>query len=623
MATVSDALIESSCEKSAIDSLKDPLSKNWNILKIGTQFFHSLSDLREEFGPLLKKDDIKYLCTYYSVRDAVPKNRLTDKAKAKISDLFMNRIKTIETSQDFQNNSFEGSQNHPIIIGLQKEVDEITGKKGIKTADTISSKSPISKKDLLKQFFKGLYYTAFYKGDTLKVSREFNQMMKDLEDMPADEQIVNASEILKKLDDDDYVENKTSENSLKKYIGSTSTSNSTTINTSITTDNKKKIEIIKLFTLFQTGEMLDGFNSTKPKSVDTIFDRILGSIPHMVDDILLTYRSFTRFYRARYTSVMKQLNSFISNNIPIKTYPIEVMTELVFSMYNMAIYMNPSLTSLRKHKLFPTNEGLLCFTLDNPSKERSEQYAIIYNMIKEYRNSMNTTVGRNDEIDFIKKDALPYQLAHMHVGRKDKQNRKPLIQLIRGSDIVFKEEIMKQKVDELSRADSADPDKTKYEELKQQIIDFFKDKNKKLYIIYQVAPEIIMNKDRRQEIKIKQLNTIRCILGTITDKLEKVDNEELDATLPRSIETPTLATTTETQEKEILMKLIDKNTCKDFGITIKDKLELIQSTTHIILTLLNAQYLNNKLKALNKKINPPSASASASASASTPTPAAS
>jgi hypothetical protein len=56
------------------------------------------------------------------------------------------------------------------------------------------------------------------------------------------------------------------------------------------------------------------------------------------------------------------------------------------------------------------------------------------------------------------------------------------------------------------------------------------------------------------------------------------------------------------REKEVLYNLTTKNTFADFGITIKEPLKLTQSLTQITGTLLNAQYLNRKLKDINKKL---------------------
>jgi hypothetical protein len=167
----------------------------------------------------------------------------------------------------------------------------------------------------------------------------------------------------------------------------------------------------------------------------------------------------------------------------------------------------------------------------------------------------------------------------MHSGRSDRPNRKPLIQLILGEDINISDKKLEAKINDL-KGDVEDSEKAKYDELKSNIKKFFKDKDRKLYIIYQVAPEIkskaifhpapqMQAKRETQEISIQQLDNLECIMGNITEKLEKVDDKESDATLPRSIETPGTPTTEETRKKEILPNLKSNNSFQEFDIIQK------------------------------------------------------
>ena len=99
-------------------------------------------------------------------------------------------------------------------------------------------------------------------------------------------------------------------------------------------------------------------------------------------------------------------------------------------------------------------------------------------------------------------------------------------------------------------------------------------------------------------------------MANITDTVETAitdDAPEPDMTIPRSIEGPKEIPRTKQEiralrKKEILYNLVSGNTFADFGITIKKSLELTQSVTNRTATLLNAQYLNNKLKEINKKL---------------------
>ena len=105
-------------------------------------------------------------------------------------------------------------------------------------------------------------------------------------------------------------------------------------------------------------------------------------------------------------------------------------------------------------------------------------------------------------------------------------------------------------------------------------------------------------------------------MANITEKLEtgyldddqtKPNMVEKEITIPKSIEysgerRTKISEIREQRDKEILYNLLSGNTFADFGITIKTPLELTQSLTNITATLLNAQYLNDKLKDINKKL---------------------
>jgi len=583
-------------------------NKDWNLLKIGTQYFHSFSQLQEEFGPISDTQIIKYLCSYYTAEAPVEKNEIMDKkAKKGLTEFFNNRIKDIQTSNDFKNNSFYKSQDHTLVIELKNEVKNLTDVEGAEEA-TDPTKQEISKDDLLKKFFKGLYLVAFTKEDPLEVSKEFDKMMEDLDKLPLDEKFVRTKELMTELLEKASTDGKDTANSLRKYIEGEKPTNSPKVNMSISKDNKTKVDIIKLISLFQTGNALSGLNMKNKVNLDNYFESISTQLPHMVEDILLTYRSFTRFYRARYTNVMKQFDTLMKN-FKFENYPIELMIQLVFIMYNMARYVNKDEFS-ELYSIFKNNEGLLRFTLKSPSKE----YKTIIGLIGAYRNHFRTI--KDTSVDLENKEDYAYQLIHMHKRQKAREFTKPILQLISGKDITINTDKLNARIGQLVTEmtekealvkDEKDRRKAVLTGLRDAIDTFFKDKEETLYIIYQEAPEKLLQPEGDQ---IKQLGQLQCIMGNITYELvaTKTEPSESEATIPRSIEyvgdtrLDKITNIKNQREKEILYNLTTRNTFADFGITIKEPLQLTQSLTQITATLLNAQYLNHKLKDINKKL---------------------
>jgi hypothetical protein len=176
---------------------------------------------------------------------------------------------------------------------------------------------------------------------------------------------------------------------------------------------------------------------------------------------------------------------------------------------------------------------------------------------------------------------------------------------VSGKNILVDKIKLAAKLKELEASDASK--KPQLGELKASIASFFENKETTLYILYQPTPNNLLEPGT----KIKQLNELQCGMANITDTVETVTTDssgsEPDITIPRSIEGPKemLKTKSEMREhrgKEILYNLVLANTFADFGITIKTPLELTQSITNITGTLLNSQYLNDKLKAVNKKL---------------------
>ncbi len=73
-------------------------NRDWNLLKIGTQYFHSFAKLQEEFGSINDTNIVKHLCAYYTAETPIEGNTITDKkAKAALTEFFIHRIRALQT----------------------------------------------------------------------------------------------------------------------------------------------------------------------------------------------------------------------------------------------------------------------------------------------------------------------------------------------------------------------------------------------------------------------------------------------------------------------------------------------------------------------------------------------
>jgi len=594
--------------------------KDWPLLKIGTVYYHSFSEFKEEFGPTDKKI-LKHLCAYYSAENPVELKKINDeKAKKALIAFLTKRKDAIRASQEFKSNAFTGKQPHTFVERLEEDIKELKGEvAGVTKEETTNTEEPdtrqtVQRDVLLAQFFKGIAMIAFSKENPIKVSTEYDELIEDLDKLPLDETLNNINEIKTLLSENSDMKEKASQNSLIKYMkGETSTTSiEKKMKNSAIKDNKNKMDIIKLITLFKTGKLLNGLK-TNTAEFTKYFDGIIEKLPHMVEDILLTYRSFTRFYRTRYTSIMAQFNSLITT-FGLENYPIELMIRLVFIMYNMGRFINRDKLSER-YNVFKQYEGLLRFTLSSTKDaDLEKEYKAIFNLLNVYEDQFS--MFHDGSFDPSNKDDIVYQVIHAH-GRNRKEFLQPILQLVSGKKININKDTLTRKIQQLEN-DTSDPkQKASIVNLERLINEFFENKDNTLYIIYQLSPENLLHPSAKNS-KIKQLNTLQCLMANITEKLETgyLDDDltipnmiEKDITIPRSIEykgqqRQKIGEIREQRNKEILYNLVSGNTFADFGITISRPLELTQSITNITATLLNAQYLNDKLKAINKKLGP-------------------
>ena len=584
--------------------------ENWTLLKIGTVYYHTLSEFKEEFGPTDIKM-LRYLCAYYSAENPVELQKIKDeKAKKALITFLTKRKDAIRASEEFKTNTFTGKQPHTFVSALEKDIKTLKGDDKAKgeageAEEPDATRQTVSRDVLMKQFFKGLYLLSLTKGDKIILSRDYDELIKDLDELPLDEALSNTGEIKTLLKQNARIAMKTTQNSLLKYIkDETSGEGSATKKAdSAIKDNKNKLDIIKLITLFKTGKALNGLTKAKESAseLDSYFDGIVSGLPDMVEDILLTYRSFTRFYRVRYTNIMIEFGKLMKT-FGLENYPIELMIRLVFAMYNMTRYIHKDDLSDR-YGVFKQNQGLLRFTQAEPTSE----YKAVLKLLESYQEQFKFM--KDSSLDRATKSDTVYQLLHIHA--QNKQLETPILQLVSGKNILVNKTKLEAKLKQLETEKTSDiPDTTErkklFGELKASIDTFFKDKETTLYILCQPTPDKLLEPGT----KIKQLNELQCGMANITDTLETATTEsgsEKDMTIPRSIEAPKempkeKAAIRAQRKKEILYNLGSANTFADFGITIQTPLELTQSITNITGTLLNSQYLNDKLKAVNKKL---------------------
>ena len=82
--------------------------ENWTLLKIGTVYYHTLSEFKEEFGPTDIKM-LRYLCAYYSAENPVELQKIKDeKAKKALITFLTKRKDAIRASEEFKTNTFKG-----------------------------------------------------------------------------------------------------------------------------------------------------------------------------------------------------------------------------------------------------------------------------------------------------------------------------------------------------------------------------------------------------------------------------------------------------------------------------------------------------------------------------------
>jgi hypothetical protein len=542
---------------------KNAIEKNQFIpLTIGTKHYETLAMLQSDFG-----DDVTIpvqikLCKYFA--QGIPFQGIEDKKDRNIITKFLEkRIKILENNGQLAiNTSFAGLAKRDAITKL-KEIIKTLGEpdEAAKAASTSTKPNDtliVTKKrnDFAGQLFTALYKVANLKNPDVQVDSRWDSLLEEIDNMTPDEALINSANIMRATK---RKNTKSKPNSLEKYIAGISNTSTKAPKTEQT-----NISLVKLYTLFKTGAFLDP--SGKADFASSL--KGFNNNPYIIENMTLYYRTVIRFYRARYLEIIRvYTKDFFGKTATINEYPIESMIRIIYIMFSLSKYV------FKDNEIFPEKQCLLRIKLDGPHT------ADIIKLLDRYSTFINDIESLDDDISGksdLSKDSLKYQLIHLHDKTSLERRTKPIMQLICGKNINFDKDKMEDSVDKISKAGITEENKN---QLKTNINDFFNKKNESLYIIYQNTPDRL---GWEQDVKIKQLKDIRCFMANITDELGKGE-EDL---APIAI------------DSKILSSLTKNNTFSIFGIYNDKPLELVKSITQMTGTILNAVYINIKLKAM-------------------------
>ena len=551
-------------------------------ITIGTQHYDTFLQLEEEFGEGIGIPIQKKLCKYFA--QGTNFTGITDETDRKqVAEFLDRRIKILEDGGVTKGNiSFRGSAKRSLIdqlkdviqkLGLPSDAAKATSAASV-VADKTGPKRPVKKEDIANQLFMALYKVANLKGKEVQVDDRWDGIMELIDSMAPDEAIRNSADLKRARQE---AEKKANPNSLEKYISGKPDMPSKTPQT-----DKVNIDLIKLYTLFKTGAFIDKKTGTPldlSRSITAFQDQ-----PIIIESMFLYQRTIMRFFRARYLEVIKQFNDFLSQRMDINKYPENLMIKLVFIMFNLSRYVFTDEYS-RLYNIFPKKQGLLRFKLSDDSFfKTTKEYEGVFKLIEDFNGYITDQQITNETgaITAVAKDSLNYQLLHLHTRTPYAPNRtKPIMQLICGKYININKETLKSRIGKITNISPEDQ-----KDLIKNITNFFEDDS--IYIIYQETPiNLITPKlDEKKERRILQLSELQCIMGKITEKLGTEDDDT--KTIPIDF-------------KKIIPKLEKNNTFSDFGISLrKEPFNLVNSITQMTGTLLNAVYLDQKLKAIRK-----------------------
>jgi hypothetical protein len=550
-------------------------------ITIGTRHYDTFLQLEDEFGEGIDVSIQKKLCKYFA--QGTDFTGITDETdRKKVAEFLGRRIKILEDGGETKRNiSFRGKWKRDFIDELNDIIKKLAtpsdAAKATSAASVVAEKTgpkrSVNKEEVARQLFTALYKVANLKGKDVQVDSRWDGIMELIDSMAPDEALRNSADLRRAEKEADK---KANPNSLEKYISGATEAPSKTPQS-----DKTNIDLIKLYTLFKTGAFIN--KSGAPMNLSSSISTFENQ-PMIIESMFLYQRTIMRFFRARYLEVIKQFNDFLRQRMDINNYPENLMIKLVFIMFNLSRYVFTDEYS-RLYNIFPKKQGLLRFNLSDTSFfKTTREYQGVFKLIEDYNGYITDQQITNETgaITAVAKDSLNYQLLHLHTRTPSAPNRtKPIMQLICGKNININKETLRSRIGKITNI-SSDEQK----DLIQSITNFFDDDS--IYIIYQETPInlITQKQDETKDRKILQLSELQCIMGIITDKLGAED----DDTKPVSIDS-----------KKIIPKLEKNNTFSDFGIRLrKEPFNLVNSITQMTGTLLNAVYLDNKLKAIRK-----------------------
>jgi hypothetical protein len=563
------------------ENLQKALRGKFIALKIGSQYYNSLDDLQTEYGKELINETLLTKLGEYFIQK--PEIRAGESAHTYIEDskdqalikpFLDSRIKILKADGRLKyDNSLVGNRKRKILKELETLSDSLN--KPDPNKDT-SSKVDVKRDEIIQLLLTTLWKFSSIQKDTVKIQKNWKDILEAADKMPPDELLKEAGTV-----------NKPGLNAFKKFIKGEIAPSEVKEEGGKPIKGTKvaKINLLKLLALFKAQQAMSPIlNSNDENTLDGYIASLQQEIPEIVENVRLSYRSVTRFFRDRYLRTMNGLTELLKT-ITLAKYPIDTMIRVVFIMTELERYVWKGDGSLYPD-LFPAKTGLIRLT--NLSPADTEQIINIINKYKEYAEKTGLT---NSVKDLDGTDTINYELIQMHTRKAKKPTLvKAILQLVRGEILMFNKSKLDDTIEELKgKLPGKESD---LGVLKTKIGQFFNDRpNPKdtLYISYQESPENLLEDT---SVKIKQLGELPFFIVDVDGKKLGKDSS------------PLLTTVDVNTILKDISKLKDfPFTFEKFGITTTKPLQLVHSITQLTGTLLNTVYINDALKNKTPKKN--------------------
>jgi hypothetical protein len=563
------------------ENLQKALRGKFVPIKIGSQYYNSLDDLQTEFGKEKITETLLARLKEYFVQRT---DKLSDdKSHTYIKDendqnlikpFLQHRIQLLKDDGRLKyDNSLVGNRKRKIL----KELEGIVAMLATPASnDDDKAGIDVNKNDIMQKLLNTLWKIASSEGNTIKVKKDWEGILEAADKMPLDELLKEASTV-----------DAPSPNAFKGFIrGDSAPVVKQGDGTPIKGTKVAKMNILKLLALFKSqSAMKQVDNSTNDNTLDKTLTTLQEEIPEIVENVRLSYRTVTRFFRDRYLRTMKGFEKIL-RNITLPNYPIDTIIRLVFIMTELERYVyKPDIVTSIDRSFFPQNSGLLRIT-NIPAND----LAMVAEVIKQYK-EYTIRMQLTNDVEKISPDTntMNYEIIQMHtrLGRSDSLV-KAILQLIRGEIIDFNPTILESTIADLTNKLGIKYDEN-LQKLQKKMNDIFGNgKQKTLFISFQESPEdLLINKTTR----IQQLGELPFFIAEINGKELTPDSK------------PELTHYIDKELQKALMSAKDfKNTFADFGITSKP-LQLVHSITQLTGTLLNTVYINDRLKNKTSKKN--------------------